>query len=78
MKKQRNSRIVRRLWERPYSLPPEPQKHASTSMAIAWGRLAARLGWELEPSLNDEVELEYHVIARNAYQERRAWIVGRD
>jgi len=76
MKKQRNSRIVRRSWERSYSVPPEPQKHASTSMAIAWGRLAARLGWELESSLYDEVEPEYHVIARNAYQERRAWIAG--
>lgn len=52
-----------------YCLPTSPEKHSSISMAIAWGRLAARLGWNLGEDLHDEVIPELHAIASMAYLE---------
>jgi len=65
-KSRRSGRNSRPIDE--YAIRIDSSKHATPSMAASWGRLAARLGWDLEQGLVEEVAPEFHAVARNAHQ----------
>jgi hypothetical protein len=48
---------------------------ASKSDAMCWGRIAAVLDWGLS-SLDDEVEPEFHEVAKTAYNRRMLKLHG--
>lgn len=49
--------------------PRQCQKCSTKGDAIAWGRIAAVLGWGLT-RMSEEVEPEFRSVARAAYQSR--------
>lgn len=61
-----------RAYQTEYSYQADTAPHGTLSMAQAWGRLAARLGWDLDKGLAEEVAPQFHAAARAAYATAKA------
>lgn len=75
----RAARRSSRGWKDEYADLVTSERHNTFGMAYAWGRLAARLGWNLHEDLHNEVDPAFHQVACTAYQsvKRTSLMLGR-